>query len=295
MTKAKKIITDILVVAVVGYFLAIVAMVAMQRQLMYHLTWRIEQSPAVYHLEVVHYKTADGLDLMAWYVPPKAHMPVIVLFHGNAGTIANRAPTAAYFSKQGYGFLLVEYRGYGGNPGSPSENGFYSDGRAAMRWLMQKQHIKEQDIIIYGQSIGTGPASQMAVEYKSARALVLEAPFSNMPDEACATYPWICPFKSFTLDKYDNIVKAPYFDMPTLIVDGTDDDVIPHSQGADLAAAVGAPFKKYVLIKGAGHNDLRRFGLLPLISKFLAELPHVNEKTDGRFAGLPSGIVRHRD
>ncbi len=275
MTKeeVKRIVIDVLFVAIAGYIFAVVAMVAMQRQLMYHLTWRIDQSPVVYHLDDVHYKTADGLDLMAWYAPPKAHMPVIVMFHGNAGTIANRVPTAAYFSKQGYGFLLVEYRGYGGNPGSPSENGFYSDGRAAMRWLMKKRHIQESDIIIYGQSIGTGIASQMAIEYKNAGALVLEAPFTDMPDEACATYPWSCPFKSFTLDKYDNLAKAPYFEMPTLIVDGTDDDIIPHSQGEKLAAAVGTPVKKYVLIKGAGHNDLRRFGLLPIIAKFLAGLP----------------------
>ncbi len=276
--KIKKIILNVLFCAVVGYVLAVAAMVAMQRQLMYHFTGHLSARAAAYHLEAVHYKTADGLDLLAWYAPPKDHMPVIVMFHGNAGTIIYRAPMAEDFAQKGYGFLLVEYRGYGGNPGFPSENGFYSDGRAAINWLITQQHVKEKDIVIYGQSIGTGTASQMALEYKNARALILEAPFTDMPDEACYTYPWICPFKSFTLDKYDNIAKAPYFGMPTLIVDGTDDEIIPHAQGKKLAAAVGVAlnekvFKKYILINGAGHNNLVRFGLFSIVARFLASLP----------------------
>ncbi|MBU6475926.1 MAG: alpha/beta fold hydrolase [Alphaproteobacteria bacterium] len=271
--KAKKRLAGVLVCGIAGYALAVAAMVAMQRQLMYHPTARLDALSAAYHLETVHFKTADGLDLVAWYAPPKGRMPVIVMFHGNAGTIAERATTADYFARQGYGFLLAEYRGYGGNPGSPSENGFYSDGRAAVNWLIRAQHVSEQDIVIYGQSIGTGTASQMAVEYKGARALVLEAPFTDMPDEACHAYPWICPFKSFTFDKYDNIAKAPHFSMPVLIVDGTRDGIIPHRQGRELAAAVGSRMKKYVLIEGAGHNNLVRYGLLPLVARFLASLP----------------------
>jgi len=197
-----------------GYLMAVFAIMILQRYIMYYpaATWPIK--PQAIGAEVVTYTTTDNIKLTNWYIPPKDGKPVIVLFHGNAGNISYRAFKQQYFSQRGYGFLLAEYRGYSNNPGSPSEQGFYNDGRAAMAWLMNDRKIPENQIIVYGESIGSGTASEMAIEYKGIKALVLEAPFTSAENEAGDVYPWLRPFTYLTLDKFDNIAKAPSFRCP---------------------------------------------------------------------------------
>lgn len=108
--------------------------------------------------------TADGLALLSWYHPPAtAGAPLVILFHGNGGTIEIRAAKARTYIDAGLGVLLLEYRGYGGNPGSPSEAGLYADGRAAMAFAAS-QRIKPDRVILIGESLGTGVAVHMAVE-----------------------------------------------------------------------------------------------------------------------------------
>ncbi len=252
-----------------GYLLIVVFMVMMQRHLMYHPSQSFDVNPAMHHIDVITYKTADDLSLTSWYISPKNNMPVFVLFHGNAGNISNRVYKQEFFTKSGYGFLLAEYRGFGNNPGSPSEDGFYNDARAAMNWLIKTQKIDESRIIIYGESIGSGPASQMAVEYKKAKALILEAPFTSATNLASDIYPWLLAVKFLTFDKYDNIDKAAYFSMPVLIVNGDKDSVIPYVHGERLIQAVGSPIKKLVTLKGGNHTDLSDFGALGIMQNFI--------------------------
>ncbi len=252
-----------------SYLILVFAMLVLQRYVVYYpsRTWVV--SPESVGAQVVAYKTVDNIKLTSWYVPPKGGKPVFVLFHGNAGNISNRAFKLAYFAKRGYGFLLAEYRGYGRNAGSPSELGFYNDGRAAMTWLMKDQKIPENKIIVYGESIGTGTACEMAIEYKNIRALVLEAPFTSIQHEADAVYPWLRLFTYLTIDKYDNLSKAGYFDMPVIVLQGSKDEVIPPRQGKELFEAVASPVKKYVPLRGGGHENLADFGLLQHIQAFV--------------------------
>ena len=234
-------------------------------------SWKF--NPADRNIDVVTYQTADNLALTSWYFPPKDNKPVFIMFHGNAGNVSWYYSVPEYFASRGYGFLLAEYRGYGHNSGSPSEEGFYNDGRAAMEWLIKEKKIPEDRIIVYGHSIGTGTACEMAVEYKGIKALVLEAPFTSMVAEAGDVYPWLGPFKYLTFDKFDNLSKVSDFSKPVIILQGSRDQVIPVKHGKALFDAVGSPVKKYVLLDGGGHNNLADFGLFPDIENFVRGLP----------------------
>jgi pimeloyl-ACP methyl ester carboxylesterase len=270
--KVKRDMMATLIYCATVYLAIITLMLVFQRGLMYHPTKQWTADPAQHNMQVVTYPTADNLTLTAWYAPPKEGMPVFVLFHGNGGNISGWISVPDYFTKRGYGFLLAEYRGYGNNPGKPSEQGFYNDGRAAMAWLMREQKIPENKIIVYGMSIGSGTASQMAFEYKDIRALVLEAPFTSMVNEAGGVYPWIGPFKYLLFDKFDNIAKAPSFKMPVIVLQGDADEVISPTHGKALFDVLTTPVKKYILLRGGHHNDLRDFGLFEDIGAFIGGL-----------------------
>lgn len=119
---------------------------------------------AAHNVAAVQVETADGLSVTGWRRPADAGKPTIVFFHGNAGHYGHRIYNVADFIEAGFGVVLVGYRGYGGNGGAPSEQGFYNDARAYMARLM-KDGVAEKDIILYGQSIGSGVAVQMATEF----------------------------------------------------------------------------------------------------------------------------------
>ncbi len=268
----KKDMVDALFYLVQGYLLAVAVMIVFQRQVMYYPSSVWSAAPHT-GIQTVTYVTPDNISITSWYAPPQGDKPVLVMFHGNAGNISDRAFKQDFFAQHGYGFLLAEYRGYGRTKGRPSEEGFYSDARAAMTWLEKTQKIGPSRIILYGESIGTGAASEMAIEFKNTKALVLEAPLTTMPDVTKSVYPWLTPVSYLTLDRYDNLSKAPFFEMPVLVVHGSKDNVIPVEQGKKLFAAVGTAHKKLVILEGGSHNDLAEFGLLAEIQKFIDQLP----------------------
>ncbi len=161
--------------------------------------------------------TSDGLKLRAFYKKPATGRPTIVYFHGNGGTLAGSMMANAQFAQAGYGLLLVNYRGYGGNPGVPSERGFYRDGNAAMAWLAQ-QGVTPSDIVVAGNSIGGGTAVEMAVVH-SPHALMLTAPFTSLTDVAAEKAGWL-PVRWLLRDRFDNAAKIGKLSMPVLIQHG---------------------------------------------------------------------------
>src|SRR5215469_7044458 len=110
---------------------------------------------------------ADGITVTHWYAPPRDAAPVVVLFHGNGGTVTDLASWGAAFRSRDWGVLLADYRGYSGNPGKPSEAGVYADARAVLDWL-SAQGIDERRTVLLGWSLGTGVAVQMASEHPPA-------------------------------------------------------------------------------------------------------------------------------
>jgi uncharacterized protein len=213
--------------------------------------------------------STDGLTLTAWYAPAKPGERTIVYFHGNAGTLGDRHERVLAYLQRGFGVLLVGYRGYGGNPGEPTEAGLYDDGRAHLDWLM-RQGVRDDELVLYGESLGAAVAVQLATERKAA-ALVLEAPFASVLLSARARYP-LFAFDWVVKDKFDNIDKIDKIRMPLFVIHGALDRVTPQRFGRMVYERAPQP-KVAVWLPAAGHNDLIAFGMIEAVMRFLDELP----------------------
>jgi fermentation-respiration switch protein FrsA (DUF1100 family) len=226
-----------------------------------------DRSPvgAVQGFERVALQSADGIALVSLFAPPQGSKPVVAIFHGNAGHIGHRVDKARGLMARGYGVMLVGYRGYGGNPGSPSEDGLYADARTALDWLAGRGFV-EGRLVIYGESLGSGVAVQMASERK-ALALVLEAPFTSLGDGAASHYPYV-PARLLVKDKFANLAKIGAIATPLLIVHGERDRVLPVTMGRALLEKATSP-KRGVFLPEAGHNDLMSFGLIQIVADHL--------------------------
>ena len=162
--------------------------------------------------------------------------------------------------------LLAEYRGYGGNPGTPSEEGFYADGRAALDFLAARE-VPAARIVLYGESLGTGVAVQLALE-RRVGAVVLEAPFTSAVDVGADIYPFL-PVRLLARDRFDSIAKIAAIGAPLLVLHGEADKVVPVRFGRALLAAARQP-KEGVFVPGAGHADLYQHGGAGIVLDFLA-------------------------
>ncbi|HEX7006526.1 MAG TPA: alpha/beta hydrolase [Alphaproteobacteria bacterium] len=239
-----------------------------QRRLVYFPD-RTRPEPASHgagDMRVVRYSTADGLALAAWYRPPaNAGTPVIVHFHGNAGHIGDRAPLMRRYIEVGYGVLLAEYRGYGGNPGRPTEAGLYEDGRAALDFLA-RQGIEAGRIVLYGESLGTAVAVAVAAE-RPVGAVVLEAPFTSAVDIGVAVYPFL-PVRWLMLDRFNLLRRIGAIRAPLLVLHGEQDETVPAAHGRRVLAAAPEP-KEGRFFAAAGHDDLHAFGIVEEVVAFL--------------------------
>ncbi|WP_284124003.1 alpha/beta hydrolase [Parerythrobacter aestuarii] len=184
--------------------------------------------------EVSEYPTDDGLTLRAGYRAAAKGKPTIVYFHGNGADWQSSVVATDRLVPQGYGVLAAEYRGYASNPGSPSEEGLYADGRAALAWL-DERGLSPKDIVIIGNSIGSGVAVQMAQEVQPA-ALVLISPFNSL-EQLAGEKVWWLPTSLLLRDRYRNDLKLGTIETPILILHGEADTMIPAAHGRQLAAA----------------------------------------------------------
>ncbi len=216
------------------------------------------------------YQTPVGMNLRGLWVPPKPGHPTIVYFHGNSGSLSGRLFKAKFFVARGYGVAMVGYRGYSGNPGFPTEQNLYEDARSAIA-AIQKRGIADKNMVLYGESLGTGVATQMATEMPKIRALVLEAPYTSIPDVAVKHY-WMFPVHSLIKDRFENAKKIGILKMPILIVHGTRDKTVPYSLGKKLFGLVTANDRQFVSLEGASHTDLYDFGAEESLHAFLTRL-----------------------
>ncbi|MBX6324062.1 MAG: alpha/beta hydrolase [Rhodospirillaceae bacterium] len=211
--------------------------------------------------------TADGLGLLAWYrPPPSSAVPLLVFLHGNAGHIGHRADRVRPYVEAGWGLLLVEYRGYGGNPGAPCERGLYADARAALAFA-RAQGVADGRIVLYGESLGAAVAVQMAVEHKVG-ALVLEAPFCSVGTSAVHRYPLFPMARWLVRDKFDSLAKIACVRAPLLVLHGERDQVTPPRFGRTLLASAKAPKEGRFYPEG-GHVDLDQFGAAEAVIDFV--------------------------
>ena len=211
--------------------------------------------------------TEDGLSLRSWYHPAASNRPTFVYFQGNAASIAERAYKARLWIDRGYGVLLVGYRGYGGNSGSPTETGLYSDGRAALDFLMA-EGVVPGTVVLYGESLGSGVAVALASENSQPfAALILESPFTSVADIAASRY-WFVPVRRLLWDRFDSLSRLGQVEAPILILHGERDRIVPVAHGRKMFTAAPSP-KRIEIFEQAGHSDLFDHGADAAIRRFL--------------------------
>jgi uncharacterized protein len=202
----------------------------------------------------VRLHTGDGLELGAWYLSarhPSRDITVLVA-NGNAGNRSFRAPLAAALSEAGMGVLLFDYRGYGGNPGRPSESGLALDVQAARRYLIQERGIAQSRLLYFGESLGAAVVTGLATEYPPA-GLLLRSPFVDLATVGRAHYPYL-PVGTLLWDRYPVAEQVARITVPTTVVYASADRIVPPEQSRAVAAAAGGP-TVLVEIRGADHND----------------------------------------
>jgi alpha-beta hydrolase superfamily lysophospholipase len=218
----------------------------------------------------VQLRTSDGLELGAWLVPPAQPGPyaVVLVANGNAGNRASRAPLAAALSRAGLAVLLFDYRGYGGNPGSPSEDGLKLDIRAAHHYLTEDLQIPASRLIYYGESLGSAVVTELAVQHPPA-GLVLRSPFTDLAATGQEHYPFL-PVRLLLRDTFPVADTIARVNAPVTVVLGTNDRVVPPEQSRTVARAGSA---RLVEVAGADHNDRVLLDGRELIDAVTALLP----------------------
>lgn len=265
-----KTIVSFLVLVFVVYLAITLFVYANQRKMMYFpATDRLTPEDAgLSNVDVVTLVDAANLSTQSWFAPANTGRPTMLFFHGNGGSLGSRAHRFRDFMAAGYGIFMLGYPGYGGNAGRPSERAFIEASQLSYRYL-RDQGVQPDDIVIYGESIGSGVAVQLAATV-DARAIVLEAPMSSTTDVASGHYPFL-PVRYLLKDTFDSAAYIGRVDMPVLIMHGDQDRIIPLRSGQVLFAAAKEP-KTFVAFNGAGHNDLQQFPVIEAVNKFLGDL-----------------------
>jgi fermentation-respiration switch protein FrsA (DUF1100 family) len=246
---ARAVVRILVLLAVLGALLLL-----FERRLIYFPTSALEATPTALGLahEELSLRAEDGVRLHGWFLPVKDARGSVLVCHGNAGNVSHRLDRAIFLqSRLGLDVLLFDYRGYGRSQGRPDEEGTYRDARAAYRWLREHGY-GENSIVIFGESLGSAVALDLALS-SPARALVLESPFTSIPEMARAVYPFL-PVWPLVRTRYDNLAKIGRLRMPLLVLHGDRDDVVPFAQGRRLFEAAPEP-KRFFAIPGASHND----------------------------------------
>jgi fermentation-respiration switch protein FrsA (DUF1100 family) len=201
----------------------------------------------------VDLRTDDGLRLGAWWLPAaQADAPAVLVANGNGGHRGLRAPLARALGAAGLSVLLFDYRGYGGNPGSPSEEGLARDARAAREFLVADAGVPPDRLVYFGESLGAGVVSALAVEHPPA-ALVLRSPFTDLAAVGRAHYPFL-PVGLLLRDRYPVAENVAQVEAPVTVVYGSADSIVPPAQSRAVAEAARR-LHAVVEVPGADHND----------------------------------------
>jgi len=216
---------------------------------------RFDFTPEEFRLQYkeAHFNTEDGNQLHGWFFPSEKDGPVILHFHGNAGNISHRLDLVQPFLRKGFSVFLVDYRGFGKSSGRPSEPGLYKDGLAAWSYLVEKERIAPERIMLHGHSIGAAVAIEVALQ-KKVRGLVIESAFTSTKEMA-KTMALFALFSPVFPAHYNNLEKIPRVSVPKLVIHGERDEIVPFAMGQKLFEAATDP-KSFYPVKDAGHNDV---------------------------------------
>ena len=244
----------VLAVAVVLALVVVGLAWVLQRRLIYLPAGRPVAAPeqVLKGGSAVALHTEDGLDLTAWHAPatgPATGVTVLVL-PGNAGSRIARVPLARNLTAKGFDVLLLDYRGYGGNPGSPTEDGLATDARAAHHHLVAERGVSPARLVLFGESLGAAVATRLALE-RPVAGLVLRSPFTSLADVGAEHYP-LLPVRALIRDRFPIRDTIGEVSASVVVVAGGADEIVPAAQSRAVAAAGRG---SYVEVPGARHND----------------------------------------
>jgi len=247
-------VLNILISAVTVYAVVLLLVFLFQSRLVYfpEVGRALVATPRAAGLDFEEVRlTADDATLHGWWVPANAARGAVLILHGNAGNISHRLEYLTMFNRLGYATLIVDYRGYGRSSGTPSEDGTYRDGEAAWRHLTEIRKFAPRDIVVFGESLGGGVATWLALQHPP-RALVLASTFTSAPDLGAQVYPWL-PVRWLARIEYGNRARIGQIAAPVLIAHSKGDDIVPFSHGQALFDAAREP-RQFLELRG-GHND----------------------------------------
>lgn len=208
----------------------------------------------------VTFTTSDDLELTAWLVEPGAGAvdrdTAVLYAPGNGGNRAGRLGIGRALADEGFTVLLMDYRGYGGNPGSPSEEGLAEDAGAAVEVLRNEGFAADRTVYL-GESIGTGVVARLQADLPPA-GMLLRSPFTSFVDVGSHHYPFL-PVGLLMRDRFPVEEYVSASEVPVTVVYGTDDEVVPSGQSARVADTAGR-LEQEVVLDGVGHNDPQMFG-----------------------------------
>jgi fermentation-respiration switch protein FrsA (DUF1100 family) len=243
----------LVLLVLLGVFIGVIW--AFQRRLIYLPTTGpvAEAGTVIASARDVELETSDGLVLGAWLVRPPGPPNdfTVLVANGNAGDRSLRAPLAQALAEEGFVVLLFDYRGYGDNPGSPSEDGLALDVRAAYRFLIEVEHVEPRRIIFFGESLGSAVVTELATEHPPG-GLLLRSPFTDLAAVGRVHYPFL-PVSLLLRDRFPVVDHISRVEVPTTVVYGTHDSIVPSEQSRSVAEAAAGPTK--VVPVGADHND----------------------------------------
>ena len=242
--KRRNFFLEFIIGIVVIYTSVLILLFISQRSLMYHPQENNYFGDKLeVNIERVNITTTDNINLLGWFHKKDLKkFKTIVYFHGNAGKLENRIHKLNHFKDMDVNFLIIAWRGFSGNDGKPSEEGLYTDGNSTILWL-KNLGLTEKDIILYGESLGTGVATEIAQNNNFA-GLVLETPFTSMIEAAKNFYPYI-PVALLLKDKYDNQNKIKNINIPVLVMHGEVDQIVPFWMGQTIYEMANQPKYSY--------------------------------------------------
>ena len=229
---------------IIAYLVVIIFIYFYQRNLLYHPSENNYQNDKIqFKYDEIFINVDEEIQLKSWIIKKDfKKLKTLVIFHGNAGHLSNRIYKLNELYKLDINILLISWRGFSGNKGSPTENNLYSDAKASINWL-NEQGVNNGQIILYGESLGSGVAVELGKE-NNFNSIILESPFTSIENSAKIYYPYL-PVRLLLKDRYDSISKIKMIDYPVLIMHGKKDDVVPFSMGKELYEKANSPKHSY--------------------------------------------------
>ncbi len=248
-----QIIKIILISLGLAYLFLVAIIYVKQRDMLYHPHKQVHEL-RYYKLdntEEITLVTRDDIALQAWFHPAETNKEMIIFLHGNSGNLEDRVSHLRELIEMGYGFIIPAWRGFGKSEGSPTMEGLFLDARAAINFLQNKHYSLDKTIIV-GESLGTGIATQMALEHKF-KGLFLITPYTSIADRAGEIYPFL-PTQLLTKDDFKVLDNIDKINQPLLIIHGDKDTVVPYQHSEKIFAKAHQP-KKLIIYPDVGHNN----------------------------------------